>query len=329
MLNSAALEELRVDERSAPPGAERDAVGRLTGRFHRADDWLAEQLAARGHAVTAAPDLAGVAAELSRVGITGVTDATADLSEDALQVLTTANGDGELPQRLYLLGAATTAPLKIVLSDHELPAYDDIRARVLSARKQHRGVAVHCVTAAAVSLLLAVFDELGVHPDDRIEHGAVLPDWSLDRLAAFGVAVVTQPLFVHDRGDDYRRDVEPDDRDCLYRYASLIAANIRVAPSSDAPYSAADPWRIMAAARDRTTRSGTILGASERVPTQRTLAGFLSHPTRPGGVPRQVRPGEAADLCLLRVPLEGALAAPCADVVRRTIIDGKTVYSRD
>ncbi len=51
--------------------------------------------------------------------------------------------------------------------------------------------------------------------------------------------MVTQPGFIAVRGDDYYRDVDPDDLAHLYPFASLVAAGIRVHASSDAPFG---PW---------------------------------------------------------------------------------------
>src|SRR4051794_15522693 len=69
ILNSRALENLtRV---GAPPQAERDGAGRLTGRIWRGDAWLRSRLA------DDAPDLAPLGRRLASYGVTGLTDASA------------------------------------------------------------------------------------------------------------------------------------------------------------------------------------------------------------------------------------------------------------
>ena len=80
-------------------------------------------------------------------------------------------------------------------------------------------------------------------------------------LARLGVTVVTQPGFIADRGDDYRRELASE-LDDLYRVASLQAAGIPTVCSSDAPYGPADPWAVMRAAAQRRTPAGEVLGAA-------------------------------------------------------------------
>jgi hypothetical protein len=46
-------------------------------------------------------------------------------------------------------------------------------------------------------------------PSDRIEHGAVIPAEMVADLR--GLTVVSQPHFVAERGEQYLRDVAPED----------------------------------------------------------------------------------------------------------------------
>lgn len=287
MLNSAAL-ELVAQVLDHSSDVERDADGEPTGRLWRYDARLRPALP------DTAPDLEAVVNELHGYGITSVTDATPDLETDAVSRLRA------LPLDVTLLGDPNgTAPRKLLLRDHDLPTYDELAESVAQAHRRGRPVAVHCVTRESLLLTLAVLDEVGRLPGDRIEHAAVVPDAGL----LHGLTVVTQPAFVTTRGEDYARDVSPHDLPHLYPYASLLAAGIDVRPSSDAPYGPLDPWEVIRAARDRE------LGPDERVPAATTLTGYLDHRVEVGG---------AARLCLLHVPLTEALAAPDSGLVRQT-----------
>lgn len=290
MLNTVALREAaHVLDDSAD--VERDDTGEPTGRLWRYDARLRPALP------PADLDLGPVVEELGRLGITSVTDATPDLDAAAVRVLQ------RLPLPVTLLGDPHgTAPRKLLLRDHDLPPYDELRARVADARAQGRGVAVHCVTRESLLLTLAVLDDVGRHPADRIEHAAVVPDPGLLR----ALTVVTQPAFVTTRGADYRRDVSPHDVPFLYPYRSLLAAGARVLASSDAPYGPLDPWEVVRAARDRDLVPG------ERVDAATALSGYL------GG---RVEVGAPARLCLLHAPLTEALADPSADMVRGVLGD--------
>jgi predicted amidohydrolase YtcJ len=186
-------------------------------------------------------------------------------------------------------------------------------------------VAIHCVTRVALVLALAAWDEAGARPGDRVEHGAVVPPELHPALRRHGLTVVTQPGFVAERGDEYRREVDPDDLPHLYPCRSLIDAGVPVGGSTDAPYTDADPWRAIAAAAARRTPSGAVLGPDEAVTVRRALDLFLSDPRSPGGPPRRVAPGAPADLCLLATPLAVALADPVAAKVVATICRGRLV----
>lgn len=328
MLNSAAVARLELGDVDHP-GVERTAAGEPTGQLWRMDRWLGDRVGRGG------TDLAEVGRLLARHGITGVTDATPGLDRTTVDELVRATEDGRLPQRLYLLGAPhgtrptgrmSVGPHKILLPDHDLPGLDQLVDEIRVAHAAGRGVAVHCVTRASLALTLAALDAAGDSLGDRIEHGAVLPPELAALAAAQGVAVVTQPVFLVDRGDDYLSDVDSDDRPHLYPYASLLAAGIPVGPSSDAPFGDVDPWRGVLAARDRQTPSGHTIGEDERVDAATALAGLLSPLDDPGGAPRRIEPGTDADLCLLHAPLAEALRHPSADQVRLTICHGKVVH---
>ncbi|MFJ8019373.1 amidohydrolase family protein [Streptomyces sp. NPDC096311] len=326
MLSGTAVRRLGLDgpDVALPAGAECDHDGRFTGRLWREDIWLRQRLG-----LTAEPDLGAVGRQLAAYGITSVRDATPDLDEGAVRLLTRAGAEGRVPQRITLLGVPTAAvppgcritvgARKLLLPDHDLWEWGDFLERIRAAREDSgRPVAVHCVTREALILTLAVLREVGTVPGDTIEHAAVVPPELRVSLRELGLRVITQPAFVAERGDRYLREVDPDDLPWLYPYASLVRAGVPVAAASDAPYGTADPWAVLRAARDRSTGSGRVLGAEERVGVRRALADMLSAP--------RVEPGAPADLCLLRTGLRAAIAAPDARAVRMTLCDGRVVH---
>jgi predicted amidohydrolase YtcJ len=127
--------------------------------------------------------------------------------------------------------------------------------------------------------------------------------------------------------DAFQVDVaeQPD----LWRCASLLAAGVPVASSSDAPYASPNPWAGIAAAVDRTTVAGATLGTTQRVSAAEALALYLGDPAAPGVAVRRVQVGEVADLCLLRAPQREVLAAPGAEHVRATFVAGRLVHDAD
>jgi predicted amidohydrolase YtcJ len=325
LLNTEALE--RVGAQDAPDGViETDGAGRPTGWIHRGDDWLGQRIE---HLPVS---FAALGQQLSALGITGVTDATVELGDGRLSQLRGACALGELPQRIMLLGVEDApqefllGPRKVLVDEQLGLDPDALSARIAEVHREGRSVAIHAVSRAenvtAVTALLAA----GVRPGDRIEHGSVMPKDLDGLLAAAGITVIIQPALVGERGDHYLRAVEPEDLSCLHRQASFIAAGVRIAAGSDAPVTSIDPWRAIATAMSRRTRSGALVGADERVEAHRALQWFLTPPTDPGGPPRRLEVGAPADLCLLDVPLAEMLAAPDATHVRSTWIDGVMVH---
>jgi predicted amidohydrolase YtcJ len=219
-------------------------------------------------------------------------------------------------------------PAKIVIADHDLPALDVLVRGFRAARDRRRSIAVHCVTRVALVLALAAWDEVGSRPGDRIEHGAVVPVELDERLRQHALVVVTQPSFVADRGDQYLTDVAPEDLPVLWRCGTLRDAGIDVAGSTDAPFGDPDPWRAIAAAVDRRTETGRVLGPDDRLSPERALAMFLSPLDDPGGPPRTLSVGAPADLCLLDRPLGQVLRAPTSEAVRAVLRAGAVIADR-
>ena len=162
-------------------------------------------------------DLADVGRLLATMGVTGVTDATPDLDAGALDLLASASSDGELPQRLLLLGAPldptrpygcsdriAAGPWKLVLHEDGLDSAATADT-VAAAHASGRGVAIHCVTRAEVVVAVDALERAGAIAGDRLEHASVLPAGFGPRLRELGVAVVTQPNFIAERGDAYAR----------------------------------------------------------------------------------------------------------------------------
>ncbi|MBW8813118.1 MAG: amidohydrolase family protein [Caulobacterales bacterium] len=329
MLNSLAL--ARLGEGETPPGVERNAAGQLTGRIWREDAWLRRRLSAPP------PPLGPIGRRLAAFGITALTDASVTTDESAAAHLAAAVRAGDLPQRLTLMsggpmeapadGAFAVGPLKVLLDDHALIDLDDFTTRIERARRWGRPVAVHCVTAGELALTLAAFETAGARPGDRIEHGGLIPPAAISQLKGRGLTVVTQSAFVAERGDRYLAEVDRAEQADLYRCASLLAAGVPVAGSSDAPYASPDPWAGIAAAVGRRTRSGAVLGGVERIGPAAALGLYLGAPDDPGGPPRRVVVGSPADLCLLQVPLAQALAEPDAAVVAATFVGGRRVHA--
>ena len=204
------------------------------------------------------------------------------------------------------------------------PSAGELAAPIKAAHRAAAAVAIHCVTAEQLIVCTAAFERRASGPAlaDRIEHAGVVPAGYTGVLARLGLAVVTQPGFIPARGDSYLEHVPAAEQDWLYPCATLLAAGVTVAGSTDAPFGPGDPWLAIAAASTRRTASGRVLGPAERVCAGAALRLFLADPRDPRRT-RAVAAGQPADLCVLSAPLAAALAAPTAAMVRATTAGGR------
>ena len=300
-----------------------------TGRLYRMDDWL------RSRVPRQTLNLAAIGDQLVSYGITGVTDLTPSTVAEELGALAAAVSAGHLPLKVIITGAASLpasaeptvprGPAKIVIDDHHLPTLEWVFEQFRLARSTLRTVAVHCVTREALVLALVAWHEVGALSGDRIEHGAIIPRELFSEIAALGLTVVTQPSFVYERGDQYLVDVEALDQQDLWRCRSLLEAGIGVAFGSDAPYGSADPWTMIGNAMHRRTANGTRLGVSETVEGETALRQLLGSAEQPC-IPRSIKIGAPADLCILDRVLDEQLSYPTSDAVVATIVAGHIVF---
>lgn len=321
MFNRSGISVAGID-RLDHPGVERFPDGTPTGRVFGADDAL------RGRLKPEALDLAATAAMLATYGVTGVTDLTPMVAAADAELIAAHALDPAFPIRVVITGGADLSPaageglprgpVKLLPSDREPIDLDKVVGDFRSARATGRPIAVHCVTRIGLVVALAAFDEVGVRPGDRIEHGAVVPDDLIGGLSDRGLIVVTQPNFVAERGDDYLADVETDDLPHLWRCRSLLEGGVAVAGSTDAPFGDPDPWRAIAAATSRRAQSGASVGPAERLDAASALALFSGEWFRPPQE-RRVAAGSVTDLCVLRVSLQEALATPSSSHVAAVV----------
>ncbi|MGW5375673.1 amidohydrolase family protein [Nocardia sp. NPDC003999] len=320
VLNTRACRETRVHD-CVLPGVERDPLGDANGRLWRMDSWLG----ARVPSTSADPAL--ISARAAAAGITGYTDATPGMPQKDVDALARAVADRTIRQRVHCMAPPgvtdpgqprfALGPTKILLDDTTLPSLPEFVAQVRAAHAAGRPVAVHCVTRVQLILTMTALDEAGVLAGDRIEHGAMVPEDLLEWLRRKRVPVVTQPHFPVERAEQYAREVAADEQGDLWRLGSLLAAGVQVAAGTDAPFGAADPWRVVRAAIEREP-------ARERISLPAALALFSGHPDRPT-VPRAIAAGELADLTLLRVPPHD-IGVPDRDLAAATVVDGTPVH---
>ena len=333
-LNSAGLGAAGIEAGpSLPEGCEVDAHGRPTGRLHRLDDWLRDRLGTRD-----APPLGAVGRELARMGVTGVCDATPGNGASELALFAAAAEAGDLPQHLRIMGSLalpeprhprmTRGALKIMLDEDQLPLETELVDAIRKAHAQDRGVAFHCVTRAELVMAAGSLERAGTGARDRIEHASLAPPDAVEWLARLGVTVVTQPNFLLERGDAYRREVDARDQPWLYRGRGFLDAGVPLGGGTDAPFGTCDPWAAMRAAVERRSAEGALMQGDEALEPESALALFTSPLEAPGRPRGALSPGEPADLVLLDRPWPRARQTLCAEAVHTTWVGGRIAWSQ-
>jgi predicted amidohydrolase YtcJ len=306
-------------------GRER-AIGRLVGPLPPAV--LADGLAHAGR-------------ELAALGLTTVADAT-PRGVRALAPLRAAIAGGRFPLRVVAMRARpgwwtprarlAPGPVKLLVEETERglePSAAVLARRIAGAAAAGAQVAIHCVGAATLAAAVAGLAALPARHRrgrrHRLEHVAECPPPFVPALAALDVVVVTNPAFVHWRGDAYRRETSGEAQRWLYRAASLARAGVALAGASDAPVAPPSPWRAIATARTRRTARGAVLGGGERLSAAAALALFTTGAAYALHGDRFARlvPGAPADVIVVEPdPLSAPASEVAATRVRLTLVGG-------
>lgn len=312
--------------------------GQPTGRLYEADAWLRSRLSATP------PDLAEVSRRLASFGVVGLTDTSPANDAAALSGLRAQVRSGALLQQVLMMGNASLDQAfsqqkepawpdglrigahKFHLLESALPDFGGCADAIRRSHAHGRPVAFHCVSRTELVYALALLRDCGSQAGDRIEHAGVCPDELLGSLLELGLSVVTQPVFIAERGDRYRRDVCADDRPWLYRLRGLRDAGVGLAGSSDAPYGSLNPWLGMAAAVSRLTRDGACLGKAEALTPEDALFLYTGDLLQPGRPRRRLQCGQKADLVLLDRSWELARRNLAEVGCRLSLSSGKPIW---
>jgi predicted amidohydrolase YtcJ len=346
LFNTRALDLLGLMDYQAPE-VERDDRGQPTGRVYDGARLLRSRLP-RPSRREIADAVRGASRQLLAWGVTSVQEASATNDVEQWELWHALAESGDLGVRLFFLPGATEwtslresrqpssrlrlGPVKIMLTDGGTDPHL-VRAHVDAAHAAGSGVAIHALNESDLAIALYAFRESRPTPpgvNDRIEHAAVIPDALLADVAEAHVTVVGQPGLVYDRGDMYLADHPPEQHDWLHRSGSVLAAGIPYAVGSDAPVLPPDPLLAVRSLVRRVTRSGSVLGQSERVDRSTALAATIVAPSLAVGVQDLgiLRRGAWADL----VVLDQALLEQPANATwtaQLCMTSGRIVWSRE
>jgi predicted amidohydrolase YtcJ len=348
-LNSRAIAALGLEDGSfvPPPGAwlEREPSGRLSGFVFGMEQWLSSRLPLTTPAEIEAR-ARHFSRELAAAGVTAFTDATVRNSQADFDLFAHLVGSGAICQRVSMMiggnhledsDQAAKSGLRIAGAKFmpDLREEAVLRRRVISALSRGLDCAFHVTEIEELETALSVIEpaqaSLGRRDGGafcRIEHGGLIPPDHIDRIAAAGAWVVTNPGFIYFRGVKYAG--EPGLIPHLYRARSLAERGIELAGATDAPVTPARPMVAVAAAAARTSLEGYELAPGESLAIEDSLALFTSAAARLARLDAgRIEPGMLADLIILpKNPLTLGPAELLNLPVDLTLIGGRTVYER-
>ena len=332
ILNSLGMEIIAKSAVSMTPH-EQDRLTNEDGRLYDVDELLGKLTRSE------MPPVKLASQQLAAFGVTGINDMTPSNNAETWQWFSELQASQDLLQKVRMsgrpaLGRCQRTPrlfvgeTKVHLHDSSLPDFGDFVSTITESHEKQRNVAVHCVTEVELVYTLSAFRAASTLAGDRIEHASVIPPALIEQLCELGLSVVTQPNFVHERGDAYLKDIPLTEHAFLYRTNSLMLAGVPTAFGTDFPFGHPDPWAAMDAATKRTTSSGHLLNDAERITPESALNGFLGKLSAPSSI-RSIEPGAPADCCLLDAPWQVLRNDLSSSHVMMTFRDGELVYARD
>jgi predicted amidohydrolase YtcJ len=250
-------------------------------------------------------------------------------------------GDDHLwlgPLKLYADGSLTGGTHYGTTIDGDSNGYlfrsaQELHDDVVRAQAGGWLVGVHAQGDLAIDLTLAAFaDAQAAAPmtdaRPRLEHAGLPTAAAVELMSRLGVVTVSQPGYLFELGDTFRAQLGAQ-ADRVQPLRDQLRAGVRVVISSDSDVASYRPLDTIAAALDRTTRTGDHLGAGQEL----TLAeALLAHTATAalaigrGDRLGRLEPGYLADLVVLE-DLRNRPGGQIRDAtVHGTMIDGRWCY---
>jgi predicted amidohydrolase YtcJ len=204
------------------------------------------------------------------------------------------------------------------------------------AHRQGWRIATHAIGDAAIEQVVGLYERLGPHPSGlthRIEHAGLPSASQLKRMAAAGISVATQAIFLDELGANFLAFVPDGLGDRIYPFRDMLEAGVTVAFSSDAPVVESDsPLAGMHAALARRTRNGVAILPDQTISVEDGLRAYTVSAAITAGEEQSrgsIQPGRWADFAVLSADPTAVETEAIRDIsVERTYLGGKLVYEK-
>ncbi len=208
---------------------------------------------------------------------------------------------------------------------------------ILEAHKNGWQVTCHAVGDRAITVIInAIEKALQVYPRQdhrhRIEHCAMMNDELIKRIKKLGIVPVPQPVFLYEFGDGYMVNYGRERAYLMFPCKTFLDYGIIAAGSTDCPITFSNPLLNLHLALNRTTQTGQVINADERIKVLEALrmltyngayASFEEH------IKGSLEVGKLADMVVLSDSLCQVPEEQIKDLkVDRTYINGRLVYER-
>jgi len=169
------------------------------------------------------------------------------------------------------------------------------------------------------------------HLRHRVHHAYLPTATTLDLMARHQFAAAVSNPFLWSLGESYRLSIGDDRASRMMPMRTYLNHGVPLAGSSDSPVASHNPWIGFAAAVDRTTVKGTVLGADECLTSDEALAMYTTGGAfvlNRGPITGTIEPGAVADLIMVdRDPRTLTSAELHTFSPQATMVNGTWVYT--
>lgn len=207
----------------------------------------------------------------------------------------------------------------------------DLYSTMKAAHEAGLQIAVHAIGDLANATCIKLIERLLIESPredhrHRIEHASSLSASMIADIARLGIAISTQPLFIHSEKHWLEKRLGPERVKWAYPYRALLDAGVRIGGASDAPVESTD---VLHAIECCVTREGfetaQSITAAEAVRMYTLDAAYCQFEDSVKG---SISVGKRADMVILSAnPVSIAPEEISKIRIEQTIVGGRTVFS--
>jgi predicted amidohydrolase YtcJ len=211
---------------------------------------------------------------------------------------------------------------------------EDLTKTLGDAHNQGWQITAHAIGDEAVEMMINCIEQvLQENPREdhrhRIEHACMTPPDLLKRMKDLNILPIPNPAFIYEFGDGYVKDYG-ERVETMFPIESFLNEGIPAAIGSDSPITAYDPLIGIYAAVSRMSKSGRLVGPSQKTDLLEVLKMYTlngAFASFEDNIKGSLVSGKLADMVVLDQPI---LDTPIDQInnieVEMTVLDGAIVF---